>query len=63
MTATRRYALRVASMIGAGATVAACGPGDLSLPFGPTTAPAITLKVQVWDDIQDKDVYDSIAED
>ena len=63
MTATRRYALRVAAMIGAGATVAACGPGDLSLPFGPTAAPAITLKVQVWDDIQDKDVYDGIAED
>lgn len=46
-----------------GATLAACGVDDLPLPLRPTVAPPVTVKVQVWDDIQDKDVYDAIATD
>lgn len=63
MKVSRRHVVRAAMALGAGAALAACGPGDVTLPFGPTSAPSVTVKVQVWDDIQDKDVYDAIAAD
>ena len=63
---TRRGLFRQATL---GSTVAstalatACSPADISLPFSPTAIPPVTIKMQVWDDIQDKDVYDAIAAD
>ena len=60
---TRRGLFRQATLgttVASTALATACSPADISLPFSPTAIPPVTIRMQVWDDIQDKDVLSLI---